>query len=159
MRRQSVNRYIVRRLFAASLFVSLGSCNNAVTSSPTSPSRPAQPSTHVVSGTITERLNGVSRPAALHKVDVYISGSTCVAGQAAPCVAESAEVVETDQNGRYALTVTAYPKTLVFVAGAGLHALGRQPCLASALVDNDVTIRYALRDRSQTLTSNVSGAY
>jgi hypothetical protein len=32
------------------------------------------------------------------------------------------------------------PKPRVFVAGAGLHASGQQPCLASALVEKDTTI-------------------
>lgn len=73
-------------------------------------------------------------------MDLYISGSTCVSGQPIPCITEKAEVVETDQNGRYRLPVTVFPKTLVFVAGAGLHAAGQQPCLASALVDEDMTI-------------------
>jgi hypothetical protein len=36
--------------------------------------------------------------------------------------------------------VTVFPRTLVFVAGAGLHAAGQQPCLASALVERDTTI-------------------
>jgi hypothetical protein len=52
---------------------------------------------------------------------------------------EKADVVETDQNGRYTTQVTVFP-TLVFVAGAGIHGAGQQPCLASALVDRDTTI-------------------
>jgi hypothetical protein len=57
-----------------------------------------------------------------------------------PCIPEKAEVVDTDQNGRYTVQVTVFPRTRVFVAGAGLHAAGEQPCLASALVDKDTTI-------------------
>jgi hypothetical protein len=38
------------------------------------------------------------------------------------------------------MPVTVFPRTLVYVAGAGLHALGQQPCLASVPVDKDTTI-------------------
>ena len=90
-----------------------------------------------MSGTVTETVNGVSRPVAGRKVDIYINPFPCP--PSVRCV-DKAEVLETDQDGRYALVVTVFPKTLVFVAGAGLHALGQQPCLASALVDKDTTI-------------------
>jgi hypothetical protein len=128
-----------RRLFAALLVAWLSSCNNSVPTSPERPSLPA-PQSYVVSGTVSEIVAGISRPAAGRRVDLYISGSTCASGQAIPCITEKAEVVDTDQNGRYAVQVTVFRKTLVFVAGAGLHALGQQPCLAGALVDKDTTI-------------------
>jgi hypothetical protein len=98
------------------------------------------PQSYIVSGTVSETVDGISRPVAGRKVDIYISGSSCVFGQATPCITEKAEVVETDQNGRYTLGVTVFPKTRVFVAGAGMHAAGQQPCLASALIDKDTTI-------------------
>ena len=128
-----------RRLLAASLLAWLVGCSNSVPTSPASPSLPA-PQSYLVSGTVSETVDGISRPVAGRKVDLYISGSTCVSGQPIPCITEKAEVVETDQNGRYTAQVTVFPKTLVFVTGAGLHASGQQPCLASALVDKDTTI-------------------
>ena len=127
------------RIVAASLLVWLASCNDSVPTSPTKPLLPA-PQSYVVSGTVSETANGISGPVAGRKVDLYISGSPCVYGQSIPCISEKAEVVETDQNGRYRLQVTVFPKTLVFVAGAGLHAAGQQPCLASALVEQDTVI-------------------
>jgi hypothetical protein len=130
---------MVRRLLAASLLAWLTGCSSSVPTPPTSPSVPV-PQSYVVSGTVSETVDGISRPVAGRKVDLYISGSTCVSGQTIPCIAEKVEVVDTDQNGRYTAQVTVFPKTLVFVAGAGLHAAGQQPCLASALVDKDTTI-------------------
>jgi len=126
-----------RRLLAGLLLAGLAAgCNNSVPTPPTSPSVPA-PQSYIVSGTVSETVNGASRPVAGRKVDLSIP---CPQGpQGTPCT-EKAEVVETDQNGRYTLAVTVFPKTLVFVAGAGLHAAGQQPCLASALVDQDTTI-------------------
>lgn len=133
-----------RRLLAASLVAWLVGCNEAPPTSPTNPSVPT-PHSYVVSGTVTETVNGVSRPAAGRKVDVYMSG-ICeqILLLPAGCAREKAEVIETDQNGRYTVQVPdsrpLSPKPLVFVAGAGIHAAGQQPCLASALVDNDTTI-------------------
>jgi hypothetical protein len=129
---------MLRLLLAASLVLWLTSCSDSAPTSP-SPSLPT-PQSYVVSGTVFETVDGISSPVAGRKVDVYISGSPCVAGQPTPCIPEKAEVLETDQNGRYTVPVTVLPKTLVFVAGAGLHAFGQQPCLASALVDKDTTI-------------------
>jgi hypothetical protein len=134
-----------RRFLAASLMAWLVGCNDGVPTSPTSPSVPT-PQSYVVSGTVSETVGGVSRPVAGRKVDLYMSG---ICEQIIPgrdCAREKAEVVDTDQNGRYTVQVQVpdnrplSPKPLVFVAGAGLHALGQQPCLASALVDKDTTI-------------------
>jgi len=131
-----------RRLLAASLLAWLvAGCGSSVATPPTTPSQPSQPATYVVSGTVTETVNGVSRPAAGRKVDIYISPTICDSGQPnKPCLPENGAVVETDQNGRYTAPVTVLPKTLVYVAGAGIHAAGQQPCLASALVDKDTII-------------------
>jgi hypothetical protein len=118
---------IFRQLLAASLLASV-SCNDSVPTLPTSPSVPA-PQSYAVSGTVYETVGGISRPVAGRKVDIYISGAN-----------PRADVVETDQNGRYTLQVTVFPRTLVFVTGAGLHAAGHQRCLASALVGTDTTI-------------------
>jgi len=128
-----------RRLLTASLAAWLATCEDPMPSSPTNPS-PSAPQSYVVSGIVSETVGGISRPVAGRKVDVYIAGSPCVSGQTTPCIPEKADVVETDQNGRYTVPVTVWAQTLVFVAGAGLHAAGQQPCLASALVDRDTTI-------------------
>jgi hypothetical protein len=127
-----------RRLLAASLLAWLAGCDNSAPTSPTNPSVPT-PQSYVVSGTVTETVNGVSRPVAGSKVDLYFSG-TCgpPANLRAGC--DLGGVFSTDHNGRYTAQVTVLPKTRVFVAGAGLHASGHQPCLASALVDKDTTI-------------------
>jgi hypothetical protein len=127
----------------ASLLTWLPGCKNSTPSSPaTLPTSPSLlvPQAYVISGTVSETVDGISRPVAGRKVDLYVSGSPCFFGQPTPCITEQAPVVETDQNGRYTLQVTALPKTLAFVAGAGLHASGQQPCLASAVVDKDTTI-------------------
>ena len=124
------------RLLAASLLGWLVGCSASVPPSPASPSQPV-PQSYVVSGTVFETVNGISRPVAGRKVDTYINPFPCP--PSVRCV-DKAEVLETDQNGRYTLAVTVFPKTLVFVTGAGLHALGQQPCLANALVDKDTTI-------------------
>lgn len=146
-----------RRLLAASLVAWLVGCNEAPPTSPTNPSVPT-PQSYVVSGTVTETVNGVSRPAAGRKVDFYMSG---ICEQIIPgrdCVSEKAGVVETDQNGRYTVEVQVpdsrplSPKPLVFVAGAGLHAAGEQPCLASALVDKDTTIDVAIFPVGSSIT-------
>ena len=134
-------------LLVASLLAWLSGCHNSMPSSPatspTSPSLPA-PQSHVVSGTVSETVEGISRPVAGRRVDVFISG---ICDQVIPgrdCASEKAEVVDTDQNGRYTVQVPdgrpLSRKPLVYVAAAGLHAPGQQPCLASALVDNDRTI-------------------
>jgi hypothetical protein len=140
---------VLHRLLVASLPAWLAGCNNSMPSSPatspTNPSRPA-PQSYVVSGTVSETIDGISRPVSGRRVDVFISG---ICEQIIPgrgCASEKAEVVDTDQNGRYTVQVQVpdsrplSPKPLVYVAAAGVHALGQQPCLASALVDNDRTI-------------------
>ena len=79
---------VFHRLLVASLLAWLVGCNNSMqpspATSPTSPSLPA-PQSYVVSGTVSERVDGISRPVAGRKVDLYISGSTCVGGQRTTC--------------------------------------------------------------------------
>ena len=134
---------LFRRLLAASLLAWLPGCSSSVPNPPTSPSVPA-PQSYVVSGTVFETVAGISRPVAGRKVDLYISGICDQIMPGRDCAREKAEVVETDQKGRYTVQVPdsrpLSPKPLVFVTGAGLHAAGQQPCLASALVDHDTTI-------------------
>jgi hypothetical protein len=113
----------------------------------------------VVSGTVFETVDGISRPVAGRKVDIFMSG---ICEQILPppsdCLREKADVVETDQNGRYTVQVHVpdgrplAPKPLVFVAGAGLHAIGQQPCLASALIDKDTTIDVEVFQIGSSLT-------
>ena len=129
----------IRRFLFASLLASLVGCSDVVPASPAGPSPSARSA--VVSGTVSELVDGITRPVAGRKVDLYVSGTPCISGlPGSPCLAETADVVVADQNGRYAALVTVLPKTRVFVTGAGLHAPDQQPCLASALVDNDTTI-------------------
>jgi hypothetical protein len=152
-----LHRLYFRHLLGASLLVSLGSCSDAVPTSPASPSLPA-PQSYVVSGTVFETVDGASRPVAGRKVDVFSSG---ICEQIIPgrdCAREKAEVVDTDQNGRYSVPVQvpdsrpSSSKPLVYVTGAGLHALGQQPCLASALVDKDTTIDVQVFQVGSSLT-------
>jgi hypothetical protein len=140
---------VFHRLLAPLLLAWLAGCNNSRQPSPaTSPTIPSLPipQTYVVSGTVSEIVDGTSRPVAGRRVDIYMSG---ICEQIIPgrdCAREKAEVVDTDQNGRYTVQVQVPDsrplslKPLVFVTGAGLHALGQQPCLASAPVDKDTTI-------------------
>src|SRR5687768_10694836 len=111
------------RLLTALLLASLPGCNNSMTPSPTNPSTsptspsPAAPQSYVVSGTVSETVDGISRPAAGRKVDLYTSFTVCVSGQPnIPCVSEGGGVFVTDHNGRYTAQVTVLPKTRVFVA-------------------------------------------
>jgi len=52
---------VVRRLLAASLLTWLAGCNNSAPTLPTIPSLPA-PLSYVVSGILSETVDGVSRP-------------------------------------------------------------------------------------------------
>lgn len=128
-----------RRLLAASLLAWLVGCSDSVPTSPASPSLPA-PLSYMVSGILSETVDGVSRPLAGRRVNLYVTG-TC--GQPIPgdCRPEKEEAVDTDQNGRYTAQVPdswpLSPKTRVFVFNNGPE---QQPCLASALVDKDTTI-------------------
>jgi hypothetical protein len=134
-----------RGLLAGSLLTCVAGCNTSIPTSPADPSPPV-PQSYVVSGIASEMVDGISRPVAGRKVDLYISGICEQIRPGADCAREKAEVVETDQNGRYTVQVQVpdtrplSPKPRVFVSGAGLHAAGQQPCLATALLDKDTTI-------------------
>lgn len=136
------------RLLTALLLAWLAGCNDSSPTPPTSPSPPSPPTpqSYIVSGTVSETVNGASRPVAGRRVDIFMSGICEQIIPGGDCAREKAEVIDTDQNGRYTVQVhvpdsrPSLPKPLVFVTGAGLHALGQQPCLASALVDKDTTI-------------------
>jgi hypothetical protein len=126
------------RLFAVSLLAWLTGCSNAVPTSSTSPTSPSPPDPlYVVSGILSEMVDGISRPVADAQVHLYISG-TC--GQSAPfgtvCrVERGRQPYMTDDHGRY--TAPHVPKSWVFVSA---NVSGLQPCVASALVDKDTTI-------------------
>jgi hypothetical protein len=95
------------RLLAGSLLTCVAGCNTSIPTSPANSSPPV-PQSVVISGTISEVVDGVSRPAAGRKVDFFLDGSACGSRQT-PC--EQAGVVETDQNGHYAAHVTVFPKS------------------------------------------------
>jgi hypothetical protein len=90
-----------RRLLAASLLAWLVCCSDSVPTSPASLSLPS-PQSYVVSGFVSETVDGISRPVAGRKVDLYISGICEQIKPGLDCAREKAEVVETDQNGRCA---------------------------------------------------------
>lgn len=123
-RRASEGRVPMRmfgRLLAAPLLAWLAGCNDSAPTLPISPSLP-QPVTYMVSGIVSETVDGVSRPLAGRRVNLWIS-------QPGHGWAQSST---TDHNGRYTAEV---PKSRVFVTSGG-----QQPCLASVSVDNDRTI-------------------
>jgi hypothetical protein len=151
---------VFRRLVAASLLAWLAGCNNSVpTSPPTSPTSPSlsAPLSFVVSGILSETVNGVSRPLAGRQVHLYISG-TCgpPANLGSGCRVESGrQPFLTDHNGRYTAEV---PKSRVFVKANGWSSASamfteRQPCLASAAVDNDTNIDVQVVPAGQPSTS------
>jgi hypothetical protein len=123
-------------------------CASSVPTSPVGALSPA-PQSYFVSGVVFETVAGILRPVANRKVDLYMNG--CMATRD-PCTNENADVVETDQNGRYTVQVTVYPKTLMFVTGAGLHAAGQQPCLANARIVEDTTLDVKVFPIGTTLT-------
>jgi hypothetical protein len=115
-------------LLAASLLPSLTGCNDSM---PISAPNPAAPSptarvSHTVSGTLSETIDGISRPLAGRPVFLWIQEPT----------AGRTQSVTTDQNGRY---TTQVPTARVF-ASAWHPPDQQQPCLASAVVDKDTTI-------------------
>jgi hypothetical protein len=126
-----------RQLLAVSLLASLGGCNNSMPTSPADPSPPV-PQSYVVSGIVSETVDGVSRPLAGHTVHLWIS-------QLGTGRAQSST---TDHNGRYIVQV---PKAQVFVSG--WHPPDQQqPCLASAAVDKDTTIDVQFAPAGRSLT-------
>ena len=126
-----------RRLLAVSLLAWLAGCNNSMPTSPANPS-PSTPLSYVVSGVVSETVDGVSRPLAGRTVHLWIS-------QPGTGWAQSST---TDQNGRYTAQV---PRARVFVSG--WHPPDQeQPCLASAVVDKDTTIDLQFVPAGRSLT-------
>jgi hypothetical protein len=92
----------------------------------------------VVSGIVSETVDGVSRPLAGRTVHLWISQPDTAWAQSST----------TDHNGRYAAQV---PKAQVFVSG--WHPPDQQqPCLASATVDKDTTIDVQFVPAGSSLT-------
>jgi hypothetical protein len=111
-------------LVVALLIVVPGCGNSGLTASP-SPS-PSAPLSYVVSGIVSETVDGVSRPLAGRTVHLWISEPDRGWAQSST----------TDHNGRYTAQV---PRAQVFVSG--WHPPDQeQPCLATAVVDKDTTI-------------------
>jgi hypothetical protein len=92
---------------------------------PTSPTSQAA-DTHLVSGVVSETVDGISRPIMGRQVHLWIQSSNRAFTQ----------VVTTDQSGRY---MTSVPASRVF-ATAWHPPDQQQPCVASAAVNRDTTI-------------------
>lgn len=126
------------RGLAVSLLVGLASCSDSVPASPAGPSsnRTASlPSSHLVTGTLFETVDGRSRPLAGRQVHLYISG-TCGVAVPGDCRPEMGrQPVITDHNGRY--TAEDVPSSWVF---ASANVGQRQSCVAGAAVNTDTTI-------------------
>lgn len=108
-------------LRALSGAVLLAGCNSL----PTLPAGSPRDAAYTLSGTVSQTVEGVSRPLAGRSVVLWIqqadSGRT--------------QLETTDQNGRY---VAQVPEARVFVSAWGDD--GVQPCLASATVAKDTTL-------------------
>jgi hypothetical protein len=118
----------IRHVAAASLLAWVAGCNSASPAVPTDPRDPEPPAevTYVVSGVVSEVVDGVSRPLPGRQVFLWI---------AQPNRGWSQTVVS-DQSGRY---TAAVPKSRVF-AYSWHPPDQHQPCLASAVVDRDTIL-------------------
>ncbi len=130
---------IFRLLLAASLLTWLGGCSNSAPTSPAPLSQPL-PESFVVSGTLFETVNGVSRPLAGRQVRLLsISAKS-----------ETEDAFLTDDNGRY--TANVPPGSRVFAYGRDVSGPW-QPCLASAVVDKATTIDVQVVPAGSSLTA------
>ena len=93
-----------RKGFAVSLVAWLAGCTGTAPTVPTDPAapQPVQPVTYVVSGMVSELVDGVSRPLGGREVFLWIDQSTGGGWS---------QTVFSDQNGRYTAMV---PKARVF---------------------------------------------
>jgi hypothetical protein len=114
-----------RPLLAAYVLAWLAGCNNSVPTSPTGASPPA-PVSYMVSGILSETVNGISRTLPARQVFIRIEQPNRSWTQS----------VTTDQSGRY---VAQVPKARVFLS-AWHPPDQQQPCLASAVIERDTTI-------------------
>ncbi len=138
---------IFRRLSAAAALLALTDCGNSVPTSPANPS-PAVAQSYVVSGIVSEQVDGVSRPLAGRQVRLFNTGTCGVPASGADCRVEREDALSTDQIGRYSAQVPA--KSRVFVSTRDLSPTW-QPCLATALVEGDTTIDVQLVPRGSSL--------
>jgi hypothetical protein len=132
---------IFRRLLMVSLLAWLGGCNSSAPSAPTSPAPGSQPlpQSFVVSGSLFETADGVSRRLAERQVRLFaISTRPCdPPGSGCSTGTEQEHAFLTDANGSYTARVPTGSR--VFAYGRDVSAPW-QPCLASAVVDKDTTI-------------------
>ena len=140
---------IFRRLLAVSLLTWLGGCGNSAPTSPApSPPLPPLPESFVVSGTLFETVDGVSRRLAERQVRLFgITVESCGAGCSVE--REREDTFHTDENGRY--TARVPPKSRVYVYARDVSGPW-QPCLATALVDKDTTIDVQVTPAGSSLT-------
>jgi hypothetical protein len=138
---------IFRRLLGVSLLAWLGGCGNSVPMSPAPPS-PLTPKSYVVSGILFEEVDGGSRPLPGRQVRLFNTG-TC--GQSTPgdCRIEKEDVFRTDDNGRYTAVVPSGSRVFVYARGP---AGTLQPCIATAVVDEDTTIDVQVAPAGSSLT-------
>ena len=124
-----------RALLAVSMAAWLAGCND----SPRTPTRPSPPSaspgTFLVSGVVTEMVDGLSRPLADRSVWFWVSQEGTGRGLS----------LTTDQDGRYSARV---PKSRVFVTS--LSSFRQQSCVATAAVDKDTTLDVQLEPTGST---------
>ena len=114
-----------RALVAVPMAACLAGCNDSPRT-PTNPSQPpSPPGTFLVSGVVTELVDGMSRPLADRSVWLWVSQDRGGGGVR----------LTTDQDGRYSARV---PKSRVFVTS--LSSDRQQPCVASVAVDKDATL-------------------
>ena len=118
-----------RRFLALSLSLSVAGCGSTA---PASPSPPSQPVSHVLSGTVLETVNGVSRAVADQYLALFIQETEGL--PPGITLRGSVQSLRTDSAGRY---MTHVPKSHVFVSASWGK---RQPCVASVGVDRDTTL-------------------
>ena len=117
-------------LVAASLFSSLPGCGH---SSPTAPTPPPQASSYMVSGTVREMVEGISRPVANQFLSLWVQETEGL--PPGMTMRGSMQYTHTDDSGRYSAHVPS--RSIVFVSAVWGR---RQPCLASAVVVRDTVI-------------------
>ena len=121
-----------RRFVAASLLSSvllLVRCSESLQPSPSSSSQTTL--NYLVSGTVTETVNRVTRPLGNHTVILHVLEADGLEDDATRLL--TTRNVTTTYNGYYAVPV---PRSRVFVTASGR----RQPCIASARIDRDTTL-------------------
>jgi len=121
-----------RTLAAAFSLCVIGCADPAPPVAPTSPSTSGLPASHLVSGTVLERVDGGVRGVA----NQFLTLITVETRGLPPGMVKrtKAQSLSTDASGRYSAHV---PTSIVFVSAAWGK---RQPCVASAPVSQDTTL-------------------